>query len=157
MNRTYAMHGEVRLKDYATALLLVGASGLTAKALQLLLALPDPAMVFLAGVLLAAVFCGLGPSITAAVASVLVYDFFFVDPVHTFSVTKPQDVLSLLVFLAVAILTSNLMARIRDQAETARRREARTDALYAFSRSIAGAVGLDDLLPLVAWHVAEQF
>jgi PAS domain S-box-containing protein len=129
MSRTYAMLEEVRLKEYVSALLLVGASGLTAKALQLLLALPDPAMVFLTGVLLAAVFCGLGPSIAAAVASVLVYDFFFVDPLYTLTVTKPQDVLSLLVFLAVAILTSNLMARIRDQAEAARRREARTEAL----------------------------
>src|SRR6266852_2394261 len=142
---------------YAIALVLVAAAGLVAKGLQLLLALPDPAMVFLTGVLLAAVVCGLGPSIAAAVASCLVYDFFFVDPLYTFTITKPQDVLSLLVFLAVAVLTSNLMARVRDQAEAARRREARTDALYAFSRLTAGAVGLDDLLPVVARHVAEQF
>ena len=47
------------------------------------------------------------------------------------------------------MLTSQLTARVRDQAEAARRREARTAALYAFSRQIAGAVGLDDLLPVV--------
>src|SRR5262249_57556769 len=125
-------------------------AGLVAKGLQIGFGLPDPALVFLAGVLSTAVLAGLGPSIVASVASLLVYDFFFVAPVYTFTVTKPQDVLSLFVFLVVAVLTSNLMARIRDQAEAARRREARTDALYAFSRLIAGTVGLDDLLAAAA-------
>jgi PAS domain S-box-containing protein len=87
----------------------------------------------------------------------LVYDFFFVDPIYTFTVTKPQDVLSLLVFLVVAVLTSNLTARIRNQAAAARRREERTAALYALSRQIAGAVGIDDLLPIIVRHVAESF
>jgi two-component system sensor histidine kinase KdpD len=146
-----------RLNRYFSGVALVLAAGFFAKLLQLWLSLPDPALVFLTGVLFTAVIGGLGPSIMAAVLSLLVYDFFFVQPVHTFTVTKPQDVLSLLVFLAVAVLTSNLTARIRDQAETARRREERTAALYAFSRQLAGAVGIDDLLPIIVRHVAEQF
>src|SRR5262249_36120066 len=136
---------------------LVAAAGLVAKILQSVLALPDPAMVFLTGVLLSAVVGGLGPSIVAAIVSLLVYDFFFVDPLHTLIVTKPQDLLSLFVFLVVAVLPSNLTARIRDQAEAARRREERTAALYAFSRQLAAAVGIDDLLPIIVQHVAEQF
>ena len=52
--------------------------------------------------LLAAVVGGLGPSIVASFVSLLVYDFFFVEPRYTFTVTKPQDVLSLVVFLLVA-------------------------------------------------------
>jgi PAS domain S-box-containing protein len=155
-----ARHGVQRagqLNRYLAALLLVTTAGLVAKALQSALSLPDPALVFLTGVLLSAVAGGLGPSILAAILSLVVYDFFFVDPVHTFSVHRPQDVLSLLVFLVVAVLTSNLTARIREQAEAARRREERTAALYAFSRQLAAAVGVDDLLPVIVAHVAEQF
>jgi two-component system, OmpR family, sensor histidine kinase KdpD len=147
----------VRLNRYLSGLATVAVAGMIAKALQLWLALPDPALVFLTGVLFTAVAGGLGPSIMAAVVSLLVYDFFFVQPIYTFTVTKPQDVLSLLVFLVIAVLTSNLTARIRNQAETARRREERTAALYAFSRQLATAVGVDDLLPIIAQHVAEQF
>jgi len=147
----------LRLNRYFSALALVAAAGVVAKMLQLWLSLPDPALVFLTGVLFAAIIGGLGPSITAAFLSLLVYDFFFVHPVYTFTVTKSQDLLSLFVFLVVAVLTSNLTARIRDQAETARRREERTAALYAFSRQLAGAVGIDDLLPIIVRHVAEQF
>src|SRR6266478_1152743 len=82
------------LNRYLAALLLVTAAGLTAKVLQSALSLPDPALVFLTGVLLSAVAGGLGPSILAAILSLVTYDFFFVDPVHTFSVTRPQDILS---------------------------------------------------------------
>lgn len=147
----------VRLHRYAAALGFVAAAGIAAKVLQLLLSLTDYALVFLTGVLFSAITGGLGPSIVAAVLSLLVYDFFFVEPVYTFTVTKPQDVLSLLVFLVVAVLTSNLAARIRNQAEAARRREERTAALYAFSRQIAGAAGIDDLLPIIVQQVAHSF
>jgi two-component system sensor histidine kinase KdpD len=147
----------VRLDRYLSGLAAVAVAGMIAKALQLWLALSDPALVFLTGVLFTAVAGGLGPSIMAAVVSLLVYDFFFVQPIYTFTVTKPQDVLSLLVFLVIAVLTSNLTARVRNQAETARRREERTAALYAFSRQLATAVGVDDLLPIIVRQVAEQF
>ena len=144
------------VKEYVTALVFVLAAGAIAKALQFLFALPDPAMVFLAGVLLTAVLCGLGPSVLAALASTVVYDVFFVEPLYTFSVGKPQDVLSLLVFLVVAVLTSNLMTRVRDQAEAARRREAHTAALYEFSRHLAAARGIDELLAAIVRHVGEE-
>jgi len=147
----------LQLNRYLAALGFVAAAGLVAKVLQLSLSLADYAMVFLTGVLFSAVVGGLGPSIMAAVVSLLVYDFFFVEPIYTFTVTKPQDLLSLFVFLVVAVLTSNLTARIRDQATAARRREERTAALYAFSRELGAAVGIDDLAPMIARHVAEQF
>src|SRR6185369_3264554 len=58
----------------------------------------DPAMIFLSGVLLAGALGGLGPSVVAALSSLVVYDFFFVDPRLTFAVTHTQDVFSLGVF-----------------------------------------------------------
>lgn len=147
----------LQLNRYLAALGFVATAGLIAKGLQLTLALTDYAVVFLTGVLFSAVIGGLGPSIVAALVSLLVYDFFLVEPLYTFTVTKPQDVLSLFVFLVVAVLTSNLTSRIRDQAAAARRREKRTAALYAFSRQLAAAIGIDDLVPTIAQHVAEQF
>jgi PAS domain S-box-containing protein len=123
--------------------------------MQRLFQLPDPAMIFLTGVLFAAVWGGLGPSLVASVASLLVYDFLFVEPIFTLTVTKPHDVVLMCVFLIVAVLVSHLTARARDEAEAARQREARTAALYAFSRQIAGAVGLEDLLPVVVAQIGE--
>lgn len=136
---------------------VVAVAAFLAKALGNTVGLDDPALLFLAGVLLIAVVAGLGPSVAASFVSLAVYDFFFVDPHLTLTVTKPQDVLSLIVFLLVAILTSQLTARARAQAALARHREQHTAALYAFARQIAGAVGLDDLLPIVVRHLAALF
>jgi PAS domain S-box-containing protein len=142
---------------YAPVMPVVAFCALAAKGLEHAVGLHDPAMVFLAGVLTTAVLWGLGPSVFAAIASMLVYDLFFVDPLFMLTVSKTQDLVSLIVFLAVAVLTSQLAARARDQADAARRREMQTAALYSFTRDIAGAIGLEDLLPTVASRVAEQF
>jgi PAS domain S-box-containing protein len=120
-----------------------------------ILPLPDPGMVFLVAVLITAVGGGLWPSVVASVLAVLVYDFFFVQPYHTLDVAKPQDLLAISTFLLVAVLTSHLTARAHAQAEAARRREARTSALYAFAREVAGAAGLDELLRAIVDHFAR--
>jgi two-component system, OmpR family, sensor histidine kinase KdpD len=143
--------------DYLLAVAMVVLAGGLAKLLEWSVQLPDPSMLFLTAVLVTAVVGGLVPSIVASVLGLLVYDFFFVQPVYTFTVTKPQDVVSLIVYLIVGIITSQLTARIRDQADAARQREARTSALYEFGRQIAGAVGLEELIPVVVRHVADLF
>ncbi len=155
--RARARRGAANARRYALAALLVAAATLVAAGLRAWLALPNPDMVFLLAVLSTALAAGLGPSIFAALTSLVAYDFFFVEPLYRLAVTRPEDVLSLIVFLVVAVLTSELTSRIRDQADAARRREARTGALYAFGRAIAGAAGLDDLLPVIVSHVGELF
>jgi two-component system sensor histidine kinase KdpD len=146
-----------RLRGYVVASAAVAAAATAAAGLMAALPLPDPGMIFLAGVLLSAVVGGLGPSVFASVVSLLVYDFFFMEPRFTLTIARPHDVLSLVAFLFVAVLTSNLTARARDQAEAARRREARTAALYAFAREIAAAARVDDLLRVVVEHVGGLF
>src|SRR4029077_5548044 len=79
------------------------------------------------------------------------------EPRLTLTVTKPQDLLSLFVFLLVAVLTSNLTSRVRDQAEAARRRERRTATLYAFAREVAAAARVEDLLRVIVEHVGREF
>jgi PAS domain S-box-containing protein len=145
------------LRGYAFAVASIAIAGAMAAALMAVLPLDDPSMVFLAAVLLSALVGGLGPSILASFLGLLVYDFFFVDPILTLTVTKPQDLLSLFVFLLVAVLTSNLTSRVRDQAEAARRRERRTSTLYAFAREIAAAAGVEDLLRVVVEHIGREF
>jgi two-component system sensor histidine kinase KdpD len=142
---------------YLLALASVCAAGFAAAGLMAVVPLPDPGMIFLVAVLVAAVIGGLWPSVVASFLAVAVYDFFFVEPYFTFDVAKPQDVLAIAAFLLVAVLTSQLTARTREQAEAARRREARTSALYAFAREVAGAAGVDELLRAIVDHFARVF
>ncbi len=144
------------LDDLLWSIIAAGGAGVAATILQSLIPLPNLLMVFLLGVMASAVARGLRASILASVIGVLIYDFFFVRPLLTFTIASLQDLLALAVFLLVAIIISNLAARIRDQAAAARRREERTAALYGLSRAIAGAVGLEGVLEAIATQVGED-
>jgi two-component system sensor histidine kinase KdpD len=145
------------LRDALLAVGSVAAAGLAAAGLGAVLPIPDPLMIFLVAVLVTAVGAGLWPSIGASILAVLVYDFFFTEPYYSFSMDNAHDVLATGGFLGVAILTSHLTARARDQAEMARRREARTASLYAFARVISGAASADELLRGIVDHVGSGF
>jgi two-component system sensor histidine kinase KdpD len=113
------------------------------------------AVLFIIPVLIAALGWGLGPSVFVAVLSVLAYDFFFIEPRYTFSITSSQDLVDLTVFLLVAVLTSSLAARARAQADAMRRQERQTAALYALSQLAAQAQGLDQMVQAVREQVSR--
>ena len=113
-------------------------------------------LVFLTAVLASAVAWGLLPSLFACVLSVLVYNFFFLPPLYTFSVGDPENVVALFFFLVVAVIVSNLTAATRRQVVTARARAKATAELYAFSRKVAGIGALDDLLWATAFQIASM-
>ncbi|MCW5849578.1 MAG: sensor histidine kinase KdpD [Anaerolineae bacterium] len=145
----------VTVNAYLSSAVAVLLAGVLAAFLRSILSLPNLSTIFLTAVLFSAATWGLGPSIFASVLSIALYDFFFVDPVHTLTIASPQDVLALVIFLIVAVLTSNLAGRARDQADAARRREARTSALYNLSREIVGAAHLPSAAQAIAVQVAQ--
>src|SRR3569833_3128875 len=107
-------------------------------------------------VLASAVVYGLLPSLFAGLICALAYNFFFLPPLYTFTIADPENVITLLVFLLVAGIASNLTARVRTQAIVARQRAATTEDLYRFSRKLAGIGSLDDLLWATAYQVAHM-
>lgn len=124
--------------------------------IQPLVGIENVDLVFLIAVILIAGRFGLWPSVVASVAGVLVYNFFFLPPLHTFTVTDPAHVVALFFFLAAALIASNLAGRVRDQAMAARARARTTEALHAFSRKVAAAATLEDLLWAAAFQIASM-
>jgi two-component system sensor histidine kinase KdpD len=141
---------------YALALLAV-AIGLGAGILvQPLLGIENVDLIFLIPVVAIAVRYGLAPSIVASVAASLCYNFFFLPPLYTFTIAAPTNVAAFIFFLFVAVLISNLTARVRAQAFTARARARTTEQLYAFSRKLTGVGTLDDVLWATAYQTASM-
>ena len=114
-------------------------------------------MLYLAAVVFAAVYLGRGPSMLTAVLSVLAFDFFFVPPRFTFAVTDAEYILTFIGLFIVSVVISTLAVRAREQAEAAQDRETHTAALYAFSRELATAVNLDDIIGITMTHLSETF
>ena len=113
-------------------------------------------LVFLVAVIGIAYNYGLLPSMFAAVLSMIGYKFFILDPVRQFSLTSPKNIAALVFFFFTAFVVSNLTAKVRSQAHSARSRAATTEALYAFSKKLAGIVNLDDLLWAAAYQIAHS-
>jgi two-component system, OmpR family, sensor histidine kinase KdpD len=144
------------LVPYLASGAFVAAALAVGLALRQVLAVSNLSLVFLIAVLASAIRYGLLPSLFACIVSVLVYNFFFLPPVYTFTVADPENVVTLFFFFVVAIITSNLTARMRGQAIAARSRAKTTAELYAFSRKLAGIIGLDDLLWATSYQIASM-
>jgi two-component system sensor histidine kinase KdpD len=123
---------------YAIATALVAGITGVASALFHVLDLGNVALLYLLPVMVAASLYGLRTGLYAGLASSLAYNFFFLPPVGTLSVSNPENVISVIVLLGVAFATSQLTARVRAQADLAAA-SARTNATLAgFLRQIAG-------------------
>jgi two-component system sensor histidine kinase KdpD len=115
------------------------------------------AMIYLLGVVVISLWFGQGPSILASFLSVAAFDFFFVPPLLSFSVSDTQYLLTFAVMLVTGLTISTLTARVKLQAETARRRERRTAALYLLSRDLAAAESVTEIVQAVVRHTSSAF
>jgi two-component system sensor histidine kinase KdpD len=81
---------------------------------------------------------GLGPGITSALITFLTFNYFFIRPYYTFTVHRPADVVILVVFLVVAVVISQLVARAQAGLAAATAREREATQLYELSTALAG-------------------
>jgi two-component system sensor histidine kinase KdpD len=141
------------LLTLALPLVSVGATTLFGLGINALIALQNLSMLYLAAVLLSAVVAGRFSALLAAALSFLAYNFFFIEPTGKLTVAQPQEVLSLAIFVAVALAAGQLAARLREQVELARSQARQSQALLDFSRKLSGAHGQDSVLDAIASHL----
>src|SRR3984893_15895521 len=137
---------------YGIALLVVAVALGVGELIQPLLGIENVDLVFLTAVVAVAVRYGLWPSLLATVASSLCYNFFFLPPIYTFTITDPTNVGAFVFFTIVAVVVSHFAARGRTRTVAAHERVRTLELLYAFSRKLAGVGTLDDVL----WESAYQ-
>src|SRR5439155_5262325 len=111
-------------------------------------------LVFLTVVVGIAVRYGLWPSLVATVVSSLCYNFFFLPPIYTFTITDPTNVGAFVFFTIVAVVVSHFAARGRTRTVAAHERLRAVELLYAFSRKLAGVGTLEDELWATAYQAA---
>jgi two-component system sensor histidine kinase KdpD len=114
-------------------------------------------MLYLTTVVISAIFLGRGPSLLAAVASVLAFDLFLVPPYLTFGVSDTQYIITFIVLFVISLIVSSLTARVREQAEAAIQREKQTSALYNLGRDLTSAAGLRQIAMIIISHIGQAF
>ncbi|HYJ53603.1 MAG TPA: DUF4118 domain-containing protein [Allosphingosinicella sp.] len=125
-----------QLRGYAEAALMVAGSTLIGLAMAPHWGNAAVDLLYLPAVLGAAVLAGLGPALFAALASALAYNFFFTAPHFTFRIDSPNDLVTVVVLFAAALVTSQLAASVRRQAEIARTHAARNATIAGLARRL---------------------
>jgi two-component system sensor histidine kinase KdpD len=117
--RTAEEAASLDIRSYAFALLAVVVALGVGEVIQLLMGIENVDLVFLTAVVAVAVRFGLWPSLFASVVSSLFYNFFFLPPIYTFTISDPVNVAAFGFSILVAIIVSHFAARGRTQAVVA--------------------------------------
>ncbi len=119
--------------------------------------IPDISLAYLLVILTLASGRGLYPALLASIVAFLSFDFFFVPPVYSLLINKFDDILTLIVFLVIAIITSRLASALRLRAEQARQRERETRILYELVRATNHEENVSLALSIFAQAVVKEF
>jgi two-component system sensor histidine kinase KdpD len=147
--------GQVR--GYAEAFVMVAASTIVGLIVAPRWGNSAVDLLYLPAVLATAVLAGLGPALAAAAASALAYNFFFTAPHLTFRIDNPNDVVTVLVLFAVALVTSQLAASIRRQARIAEGHAARNATIAGLARHLLGCTGEQEIAEVTSRELAAIF
>lgn len=131
--------------QYLWSTIGVAIAVLVGRVLTSITPLPNLSMIFLVSVLVPAVTFGIWPAIYASILSFLAYNLFFIEPRYKLTIAEPYELLALIIFLAVAVITSALAGRVKTQARYAADRVRATRRLYEFTRRLSGLAGVNDI------------
>jgi K+-sensing histidine kinase KdpD len=119
--------------------------------------IPNISIVYLLVILLLATTRGRYAALVAAVVAFLAFDFFLVPPLYTFVISRWEEWIALCIFLATALITSQLTTQTRQSVEQARLREREARILYEAGRVINSTDRLDEQLDSIALALVRVF
>jgi two-component system sensor histidine kinase KdpD len=146
-----------RLADFLFTLMAVALTTAVLVLLRGRLSTQVIALLYLLPVMLSATRWGLLPALVASLAAFIAFNYFFLIPTYTLTVSDPEELLALLVFLIVAVLVSQSVGAANLHAAQARAREMEATTLYNLTRALSAQTGPDETLASVTRLVTEAF
>jgi two-component system sensor histidine kinase KdpD len=145
------------LLDYLQSLGLIIAITVMGSLLRHSIAPTNIAMLYILVVVITALRWGRGPSLFAAITSVLMLDFFFVPPKFSMTVADTQYLIAFVTLFIVGIVISSLALKERAQAEAAKNREMHALSLYNLSQDLVKSINIERVFQIVLNHVSATF
>ncbi|SHE49143.1 two-component system, OmpR family, sensor histidine kinase KdpD [Kaistia soli DSM 19436] len=147
----------VQVSAVAHAVASVALATALGVAIGRLVPLSNVSLLFLLAVVVSAIRAGHVAALIAAVLSGLAYNFFFIQPLYTFTIASPHEVFAFTVFLVAALFAGGLASRVREQAEMARARAVAVQSLYDFARKLSRTARTEDVLWAAVSQLNESF
>ncbi len=114
-------------------------------------------LLYLPAVLAAAGFYGLGPGVLAAGTSALAFNYFFTQPFHTFRIASAEDLATVAMLFLVALVTSQLAARMRAEARAADRSAARNATIAGLARRLLSCSSDEEIAKIACRELGRLF
>ncbi len=115
------------------------------------------ALSFLLAILAVSAVWGMVVSVFMSVSAMLLFNYYFLPPVGTFTIADPQNWVALFAFLFTSIVGSQLSARIRKEADAANSRRREVERLYVFSQKLLGEGNVIQLMNAIPNHLVDCF
>src|SRR6478736_2282342 len=143
------------LSRVAGSIAAVAAATLLVWALETVAPVLSLGVLYVFAVLPVAVFAGLRYALPVAVASMLAFNFFFLPPTHTFTLTDSENWFALAVYSVTAVVVSELAARNRRRAAYAEQREREASLLADVAGHLLAGSDLEEERPWLDAKTAE--
>ncbi len=146
-----------RFRSYLLSVGLIALATLISLPLRNIFDPTNLVMLYLASVVISAVYLGRGPAILASLLSVVLFDFFMTEPRYSLAVKDTQYILTFIGLLLVGLIISNLASVMGKQLEALRSRNRQSQAVNNLSRELNSAVGSNEIFKTVVHHVSQFF
>jgi two-component system sensor histidine kinase KdpD len=156
-DRTAVSPGTAGRHGILWATMMVIAVTALAKAIYTVLGIGNTALLYLLPVMVAASLHGRRAGLYSGLLSSMAYNFFFLPPTGTLSVSNPENVVTILVLLSVAVATSQLAARVRAQADMAASSARQNAALAGFLHRLNASGNDEEVMQAICGEIGCLF
>lgn len=146
-----------RLGDYAVVLTVAGAITLVGFLIEPFIGYRTIAMLYLLGVLFAALRVGRWASLLLAALSATLWDYLFIPPHFTFYVSLPEDFAMLGMFFLTALIIGQLTGRLKEREKMERGSVESVTALFRLARTLSGCDSVDEIVSRSVERIMEAF
>jgi two-component system, OmpR family, sensor histidine kinase KdpD len=143
--------------SYLGTILIISLVTVLLKVVEKALEIQIIALLYLLPVLICTVFWGLTSGILAGLLSFLAFNYFFIQPYFTLQVHKTQDLITLIVFLIVAVVLSQFVGQAREAVRLAKKREWEATRMYELISALAGLTDIQSIMHTLADQIISTF
>ncbi|HQT91232.1 MAG TPA: ATP-binding protein, partial [Candidatus Kryptobacter bacterium] len=145
------------LFQYLSAVVLILITALICTPLRDIVGYRTVSFILLLVVSLLPLKIGPGPTVLGAAIGALSWDFLFIPPRFTFSISNLEDSLLVAMFFLVATVTGVLSSRVRKRERIIRQREERTSALFGLTKDLSSAHSQDEVIRAAVTNIRKYF
>jgi two-component system sensor histidine kinase KdpD len=115
------------------------------------------ALTFLLAILAVSTFWGMVVAVVMSAVSMVAWNYYFLPPTGTLTISDPENWVALFAFLAVAIISSKLSTQARQQAADALARRRDMEKLYTFSQGLLESRNVMELVNRIPTQIVNAF